>query len=54
MPSSCYTNMGEVLTTKVCNAWPVLPWLRSCNLWLPSQSQSINAHWSVPNYTAWW
>jgi len=22
--------------------------------WLPSQSQSANAHWPVPDYTAWW
>jgi len=24
------------------------------DLWLPSQPQSVTAHWSVSNYTDWW
>ena len=35
-------------TTSVCDAWPV----QTPDLRLPSQLQSISAHWPVPNYTA--
>ena len=38
-------------TTNVCDAWPLR---RHADLRLPSQPQSVTAHWLVPNYTAWW